>query len=239
MARGARLPDSGTAEPKRVDWKAGQVLYRVHSRKREAVEFNPTPQDHHFGGGRFDSTPNLRYSYLYAAPDQTTALAERLLRDISFDGMNPTRVLQRKELEGKRLSQVRLAQDVALLSLRTVFDLNAVQQNNDWLVRSQPTEYAFTRRWAHWLRAEAPWAQGFLYESRLAFPNDSLVLFDRCAHSDLLEATGEPARDLDEPDTVRWLDGQLRPFHVRVGSPDAPDAPDAADGTGTGTDTGA
>ncbi|MEH0423955.1 RES family NAD+ phosphorylase [Streptomyces sp. B21-083] len=226
MARGARLPDRGTAEPKRVDWEAGRVLYRVHSRKREAVEFNPTPQDHHFGGGRFDSTPNDRYSYLYAAPELTTALAERLLRDISFDGTNPTRVLPRKELEGKRLSQVRLARDVALLSLRSMFDLNAVQQNNDWLVRSEPTEYAFTRRWAHWLRAEAPWAQGFLYQSRLAFPKVSVVLFDRDAHNDLLEATDEPARDLDEPDNVRWIGRRLKPFRVEVGPPDA------SDGTG-------
>jgi len=43
MARDARLPDSGTAEPKRVDWKASQVLYRVHSQYRKAAEFNPRP----------------------------------------------------------------------------------------------------------------------------------------------------------------------------------------------------
>ncbi|MFJ4467877.1 RES family NAD+ phosphorylase [Streptomyces sp. NPDC089424] len=220
MARGARLPDVGTAEPRRVDWEAGRVLYRVHSRKRAAVDFNPTPQDHHFGGGRFDSTPNDLYSYLYAAPEPTTALAERLLRDIAFDGESPTRVLPHKELEGKRLSQIRLARDVALVSIRTLFELNAVQQDDDWLVRSKPTDYAFTRRWAHWLRAEAPWAQGFLYESRLAFPQASLVLFDRCAHSSLLEATtDEPPRDLDESDTVRWVDEQLRQFRVRVGPP--------------------
>jgi len=127
---------------------------------------------------------------------------------------------------------------VALLSLHTVFDLCGVQQNNDWLVRSEPTEYAFTRRWTHWLRAEAPWAQGFLYGSRLAFPNVSLVLFDLDADSDLLEATGEPARDLDEPDSVRWLDSRLRPFHVRVGPPDAADGTGADPGTGTGTGTG-
>ncbi|MFJ9892761.1 RES family NAD+ phosphorylase [Streptomyces sp. NPDC091280] len=220
MARGARLPDMGTAEPRRVDWEAGRILHRVHSRKREAVEFNPTPQDHHFGGGRFDSTPNDHYSYLYAAPEPTTALAERLLRDISFDGTSPTRVLPRRELEGKRLSQIRLARDVPLLSLHSLFDLNAVQQEDDWLVRSKPAEYAFTRRWAHWLRAEAPWAQGFLYGSRLSFPAMSLVLFDRCAHSDLLEPTDEPARDLDDPDGVRWVDEQLKDFKVRVGPPD-------------------
>ncbi|MEU9349079.1 RES family NAD+ phosphorylase [Streptomyces sp. NPDC048278] len=228
MARGARLPDVGTAEPRRAVWEAGRILYRVHSRKREAADFNPTPQDHHFGGGRFDSTPNDMYSYLYAAPHPTTALAERLLRDIGFDGTTPTRVLPRRELEGKRLSQVRLARDVTLLSLRTLIDLNAVQQDDDWLVRSKPTEYAFTRRWAHWLRAEAPWAQGFLYGSRLAFPKVSLVLFDQCAHSDLLEATDEPPRDLDEPDSVRWVDRQLKQFRVRVGPPDT------ADTAGTG-----
>ncbi|WP_405948696.1 hypothetical protein OG588_21375 [Streptomyces prunicolor] len=60
------------------------------------------------------------------------------------------------------------------------------------------------------------------------------MLFDRDADSDLLEATGEPARDLDEPDSVRWLDSRLRPFHVRVGPPDATDGagPDTDIGTG-------
>ncbi|MFE0515045.1 RES family NAD+ phosphorylase [Streptomyces sp. NPDC058964] len=219
MARGARLPEKGTAEPRRVVWQAGKVLYRVHSRRRDADRFNTTVQDHHFGGARFDSTPNDEYVYLYAAPRPVTALVERLVRDLRFDGMGNPRILPRKEVEGKRLSQVRLARDVTLVSLRSVPDLNAVQQSDRWLVDSNASEYAFTRRWGHWLRAEADWAQGFVWSSRLDHPNESLVLFDSRADSDLVETTGEPPRELDDPDGLRWLGGKLANYHVEIGPP--------------------
>ncbi|AGS73026.1 RES family NAD+ phosphorylase [Streptomyces collinus] len=220
MARGARLPDKGTARPRRVTWKAGKVLYRVHSRGRDAASFNDTEVDHHFGGGRFDSTPNDRYAYLYAAPREVTALVERLVRDMRFDGRGNPRILPRKEVAGKRLSQVRLTRDVSLVALLSIPDLNSVQQGDDWLVHAPPTEYAFTRRWGHWLREEADSAQGFVWMSRLDMPHESLVLFDGGTSGDLVEATGLPPRNLDEPDHLRWLSRQLRPYGIEIGPPD-------------------
>jgi hypothetical protein len=83
-----------------------------------------------------------------------------------------SRILLRKELEGRLLSQVRLTRDVELVSLCGVPHLNAVQQSGWWLVESDPTEYAFTRRWGHWLRAEAGWADGFVRRSRLDGPTN-------------------------------------------------------------------
>ncbi|MGW0331101.1 RES family NAD+ phosphorylase [Streptomyces sp. NPDC003011] len=225
MARGAGLPGKGTAEPRRVTWRAGKVLYRVHSRKRDADCFNTTAQDHHFGGARFDSTPNDRYAYLYAAPEPVTALVERLIRDMRFDGHGNRRILPRKEVEGKRLSQVRLARDVSLVSLRSMPDLNSVQQSDGWLVHSNPTEYAFTRRWGHWLRAEADWAQGFVWLSRLDLPHESLVLFDHGAESGLVEVTDEPPRDLDASETMRWVGRELARYGVEIGPPGEERAP--------------
>jgi hypothetical protein len=48
-------------------------------------EFNATGSDGYFRGGRFDSTAEDRYSYLYAAPEQATALMESLVRTVPFD----------------------------------------------------------------------------------------------------------------------------------------------------------
>lgn len=223
MARGAKLPEKGTADARRVVWKAGKILYRVHSRRRAADCFNTSEQDHHFGGGRFDSTPNDTYSYLYAAPRPVTAVVERLVRDLRFDGRGNARILPRKEVDGRLLSQVRLARDVTLVSLRSIPDLNAVQQSDDWLVHSLASEYAFTRRWGHWLRAEADWADGFVWRSRLDGPYESLVLFDRGEHSDLVEATGEPPRELDNPAGLRWLGKTLAKYFVEIGPEEADD----------------
>lgn len=147
MARGAKLPEKGAADARRTVRRAGEVFYRVHSRRRAADRFNPEPQDHHFGGGRFDSTPNDSYAYLYAAPRPETAIIERFVRTLRFDGLGNSRILLRKELEGRLLSQVRLTRDVELVSLCSILHLNAVQQSDWWLVESDPTEYAFTRRW--------------------------------------------------------------------------------------------
>lgn len=217
MARGAKLPEKGTANARRTVRKAGELLYRVHSRHRRAHLFNPEPQDHHFGGGRFDSTPNDSYAYLYAAPKPETAIVERFVRTLRFDGLGNHRVLPLKELEGRVLSQVRLTRDVELVSLCGIPQLNAVQQSDWWLVESEPTEYAFTRRWGHWLRAEADWADGFVWRSRLDGPNESLVLFAATAESDLLTVTDEPPRILDDEDGLRWLAATLEEYRVEIG----------------------
>ncbi|WEH19786.1 RES family NAD+ phosphorylase [Streptomyces sp. VNUA24] len=220
MARGAKLPEKGAADARRTVRRAGEVFYRVHSRRRAADRFNPEPQDHHFGGGRFDSTPNDSYAYLYAAPRPETAIIERFVRTLRFDGLGNSRILLRKELEGRLLSQVRLTRDVELVSLCSILHLNAVQQSDWWLVESDPTEYAFTRRWGHWLRAEAEWADGFVWRSRLDGPHESLVLFGSAAESDLLTVTEEPARALDDEDGLRWLAETLEEYHVEIGSVD-------------------
>ncbi|MER7720375.1 RES family NAD+ phosphorylase [Streptomyces flaveolus] len=217
MARGARLPEKGAARARSVTWRAGKELYRVHSHGRAADCFNTTEQDHHFGGGRFDSTANDAYSYLYAAPKEVTALVERLVRGLGFDALGSPRFLPHEEVAGKRLSRIRLARDVRLVSLRSITDLNAVQQSDGWLVRSDATEYAFTRRWGHWLRAEADWADGFVWRSRLDEPNESLVLFGDGEDSDLVEATGEPPLLLDTPDGLRRLRRMLTKYRVEIG----------------------
>ncbi|MFF9035964.1 RES family NAD+ phosphorylase [Streptomyces sp. NPDC014892] len=220
MARGAKLPEKGTANARKVVRRAGEVFYRVHSRRRRAHHFNPEPQDHHFGGGRFDSTPNDSYAYLYAAPKPETAIIERFVRTLRFDGQGNHRVLPLKELEGRLLSQVRLTRDVELVSLCSIVHLNAVQQSDWWLVESEPTEYAFTRRWGHWLRAEADWADGFVWRSRLDGPNESLVLFGAAAENDLLTETDEPPRVLDDEDGLRWLAATLEDYRVEIGTVD-------------------
>lgn len=216
MARGANLPPRGIAQAREVRWPEGTALYRVHSRSFESHEFNTWEQDPHFGGNRFGSTANDRYSYLYAAPRQVTALTETLVRAVPFHD-KPGRFLQRDAIENRRLSQVELARDVRLVSLFSVPDLARVQQSDDWLVGSEPTEYAFTRRWAHWLRSEAPWADGFVWMSNRDKPNESLVLF---GHPDGDRATvrpgAEPWVDLDGEDGVDWLNETLAPYLVHV-----------------------
>ncbi|GAA3069094.1 hypothetical protein GCM10020254_11040 [Streptomyces goshikiensis] len=116
VARPAKLPSKLAGTPHQVVWPAGTTLYRVHRKSRSAADFNATVVDHHFGGTRFDSTPNDEYSYLYLAPSAETALVESLLKELPVDDGEP-RVVSYSAIEDRRLSRLELLTDVTLLSL--------------------------------------------------------------------------------------------------------------------------
>jgi hypothetical protein len=226
MPRGTRIPDKGTATPESAVWRAGTRLYRVHDHRFSPEAMNPTVRDPHFGGARFDSTPNDVYPYLYAAPTQLTALAETLLRDMPFDG-NTLRLLPRRAVSGRRLSQVELTVDVRLVSLVSMPDLNAVQQD-DWLVDADAPEYPFTRRWGHWLRESTDWAQGFVWMSKRDRPQQAIVLFgDRFPSpgpdgGSPLRPTGEPPLDLGSPEGIDRLNAMFRPYRTMIAPASGP-----------------
>lgn len=222
MARGANLPPRGVARPHEALLPEGTSLYRVHSRSFDSHEFNTRPQDHHFGGNRFGSTANDRYSYLYAAPQRITALTETLVRAVPFDD-KPGRLLPREAIDNRRLSHVVPARDLRLVSLFSTPDLAGVQQHDNWLVESDPAEYAFTRRWAHWVRGEAPWADGFVWMSHWNRPSRSLVLFGSPhGDRDTVRPGAEPWIDLDSDDGVHWLNETLAHYRVQVGPSASP-----------------
>lgn len=217
MPRGRFLPEKSYGTPHPVIWPAGTALYRVHERRYAAREFNATLVDPHFGGARFDSTPNDVYSYYYAAPQPQTALAETLLRELPFVDAE-VYTLPRAAVQGYQLSKVELARDVKLLSLLSTPALRAVEQDY-WLVHAEAPEYPFTRRWGHWIRAQAPWAQGFVWTSKRDLPNEAIVLFaDRfpVPSVEVVRDSGEPTMDLDDDVGIGWLNDVLKEYRVCV-----------------------
>ncbi|PSM38208.1 RES domain-containing protein [Streptomyces dioscori] len=221
MPRGAQLPEKGLAKARPATWKAGTVLYRVHHAKWDPDAFNPEPQDPHFGGYRFGPTRKDSYSTLFAAPLQATALNETLVRGLSFAGLDDAgrRLLPRKEVEGRLLSQVELTRDVRLVSLMSAPDMAAVAQTDMWLSSSDATEYAFTRRWGDWLRSEADWADGFVWRSRFDSPRTALVLFGSPEGSDLVGPTGHPSAPLDDKPGIRRVNRLLARYRAVIAPP--------------------
>ena len=61
------------------------MLTRIHDAAFSVGAFNPTVAQDALEGGRFDSTPNDPYAYLYAAGGDSTAVAEALLRELPID----------------------------------------------------------------------------------------------------------------------------------------------------------
>ncbi|TDB82201.1 RES domain-containing protein [Actinomadura sp. KC216] len=211
-------PDDCAGVPRAITHPAGTLLWRVHESARPAGQFNPTVQDRHFGGGRFDATKDDVYPYLYVASSRTTALAETLLRGLPFTNGRP-RTLQRAKIKDKRLSALELRTDIRLLALTRTVDLARICQDDDWLIRAQESDYGKTRRWAHWIRARSSWAQGIIWTSHRDAPECSIILFgDRCP-ADAVRPVPASAVPLDDADGARFLNDQLKPYGVQVRPP--------------------
>ena len=160
--------------------RRGTPLWRVHPRAYGGWEFNARLSDPLWDGARFDATEADEYPYLYAGLSAVTALAETLLRDVVADERG-YRVVPNDKALGRSASQLTLVRDLHLVSLIDGQDLGAIGQD-DWLVSCSGPDYPQTRHWAHWLRREAAWAHGLIWDSKRDRGGLAIVLFgDRLA----------------------------------------------------------
>lgn len=203
----------------------GSCLWRVHHRKHCARSFKGLEADPVYGGARFDATEADAYSFYYGALGQETALAETLLRDLPPDerGM---RLLTGAALAGRQISGLTLTRDLELVSLLDGEALGAIGQDA-WLVIASGLEYAHTRVWGHWLRRQARWAHGFIWNSLRDPGRPAVILFgDRLAAAFgpdyerlLLHEVPELRVPLDDEAGRDWLNGMLAKYRVAVEPP--------------------
>lgn len=199
------------------------VLYRVHLAACPAHAFNPVPAHRYYGGGRFDATDDDHYPYLYAGESLEAAIAEMLLRDLPCDAVG-TRHLPLSAIQGRRASTVITTTDLDLVSLRSAADLGAVCQDA-WLTSCEPTCYAQSRFWAHWIRAHAPAAAGFVWMSHREPTRQAFVLFGDRTPGTAITTTTSPAlppgfeADFDTPRGRRAISRLLAAYNVVLSSP--------------------
>ncbi len=221
----ARPPAAYDGTPHRHVLRRGTPLWRVHPRAYGGWEFSTRLSDPLWDGARFDATAADKYPYLYAGLSAVTALAETLLRDVAADE-RAYRVVPNDKALGRSISQVSLVQDLELVSLVDGKDLGAIGQD-DWPVSCSARDYPQTREWAHWLRREAPWAHGLIWDSKRDRGGLSTVLFgDRLARdfgpdyeSTLPGAVTLLSADLGTSDGARWANERLSPYRAIVSPP--------------------
>jgi len=218
-------PPQYQGTPNRYLLTRGSCLWRVHGRKYGPRAFKDQPSGRLYGGGRFDATDADSYPFCYLALDETTALAEALVRDLEFDEYGGRR-LPRSAVERRQVSGLTLTRDMDLVSLLSSRDLAAVAQD-EWLVTVKGDGYPQTRDWAHWIRRHAPGAHGLIWSSLRDQGEPAIILFgDRCAATfggnyerTLLHEVPELAVDLDDDAGAEWLNRRLEPYHVAVDYP--------------------
>ncbi|GAA4102784.1 hypothetical protein GCM10022248_89840 [Nonomuraea soli] len=213
-------PPPRRPKPIIVTLPAGTCLWRVHLSSREVTEFNPTPTDSNFGGGRFDPTASDPFPFLYASFSPEGAITETLLRSHPFDAKG-YRQVPRAKVKGRQLTGVKTLVAMHLLSLCTTADLAAVAQD-EWLIRADPADYAATRAWGQWLRAAAPPAQGLLWHPLRNLSADLrdrvVLLYGDRVPGGVFEKHDGPI-DLDSADGAAWLNELLGPWRARIEPP--------------------
>ncbi|MFC4588603.1 RES family NAD+ phosphorylase [Sphaerisporangium corydalis] len=211
-------PPRYAGQPNRTVLPPGTRLWRVHYRSVAPDAFTRPRAEAFFGGGRFDGTAaGDPYDFYYAGLDASTALAEVFLRDLTF-GADGMRVLPHATVAHRRASLLRTVAPLRLISLVTGPDLAAVAQD-DWLVHADAHEYPKTRRWAQWMRGQAPWAQGLVWSSKRDAGKKALVLFGDRLAGGALSASPAAFVDLDAPAGTAWVNATLAPYRTVVASP--------------------
>ncbi|MFD0683766.1 RES family NAD+ phosphorylase [Actinomadura fibrosa] len=196
---------------------AGETLWRVHSRRYGPAQFNARGSDEHFGGGRFDSTPADEYEYLYAGLSPQTALAEAFLRGLPRDDRG-YRHLRAREVRGRTISAVTVEKPLFLVSLLDGPALAAVAQE-PWLVTAEGALYAQTRAVGHWIREQAEWAQGIVWQSLRDTSRPTLILFADRGAASALAPTPSRQIHLDDDAGTQWLRVALASYRVTLRRP--------------------
>lgn len=207
-------PPRYAGRPNRFLLPAGTPVWRVHHRAVRADRFT-RPRAPGRAGGRFDGTvPTDPYRFYYASLDASTALAEVLLRGLPF-GADGRRRLPYDRVADRLASRLRTTHPLVLISLVTGPDLAAVAQD-DWLVRAEAHHYPRTRLWAHWMRRQAPWAQGLVWSSKRDEGKQVLMLFGDRVPGAVLGDPPVQAVDLGGAAGTRWVDAVLAPYRTFV-----------------------
>lgn len=205
---------SGTPKLRRL--RPGLTLFRISPYAFAPDAFKPLPSHRYYGGGRFDSTDDDRYGFMYAGTSMSVAIAERLLRDSGPDATS--QVLPRAMLDGLHAFSLTLGRELTLVDLTGREGQSSVAQT-PWLTGCEPRDYAQTRHWGHWIRKQSPDAAGYIWTSRQENHGDAVVLFqDRIKDHAATLVPADPASfvKLDDDAGRRWLRQRLLRFNATV-----------------------
>jgi hypothetical protein len=154
---------------------------------------------------------------MYAACQESTALAEVMLRSVPFQ-RKEHRILSYDAVSRRRLSPIVTQAELRLISVTSTRNLAAVCQD-DWLIFSSPVDFPKTRAWTRWLRTLDPHAHGIIWTTRRDLPEKSLLLFgDRCVPGDIQQSE-LGARDLDTASGLLWVNEKLKPYRASIEVP--------------------
>lgn len=168
------------------------LMYRVHEFNPHTGKYRPNDfNDSGHGNARFSPilTPTGKIiPTLYAANTMRGAIMETALHDVPFPASGYIHDIQRDLDSTLHMSAIRIG-DLRLVNLQST-GLRAAGLRPSHLFDGDKRDYARTRKWAAWIWAEYPKAQGVIWMSKQDNQSRSIMLFgDRIA---------EPIEDLGQ-----------------------------------------
>lgn len=149
-------------------WKAGQLIYRIHSDAFHAVQFNPGK-----GNARFSPLKN-GVATLYGGISTAVAIMETLFHDLPQDSFGAPYDLTR--LKGKAHSVIKPSTDLYLADLNPK-TLRRMGVSRADLLDSTADQYIYTREYALAIHQRCPQAHGLQWSSR-QHGDTALMLFE-------------------------------------------------------------
>ena len=216
-------PPATPPKPRLVTLARGTLLWRVETRVAAPADspaydlFRSARADDQRWGGRFDPGGLELAPFCYAATDDLTAIAEVLLRDVTWD--TDERLVPRAQVKRRNLALVEGCRDLQLVSLTTLEQLSNVRQDT-WLIHAEPSDYVLTQLWGDWLRqASLPHnpdrrIDGLIWPSKRNPEGRALVLFG--GSGDQLARSRYGSLPLDDAAGRAWLNRRLSVFSTRI-----------------------
>jgi RES domain len=127
---------------------------------------------------------------IYAGTTLDCALMETVFHDLPF-AAGPKMWSKTSHVAGKVYSQLTLSRDLALIDL-SVIALHKLGIPRKDLIECDGSQYAETRAWALALHDQHPDAEGLIWTSRRADPEQAIVLFEDRLAGPALVASGAP-----------------------------------------------
>lgn len=168
-------------------WGLGQRLFRVHSERYRATEFNATAA----GDARFSpliDSSGVVIPTLYAGSTFDCSLMETVFHDVPYVS-GPKLHSKAKHVSGKVASVLQVIRDLQLIDLTTIA-LRKLGVAPEELTRTDGSQYGATRAWAMTLYKEQREAEGLLWTSRQDDTALALVLFEDRVTPEIFQSAG-------------------------------------------------
>lgn len=180
-------PRADSLQPVIETWSSGRPFVRAYDARFGPLTFNASATP-----GRFRPIAGAGVAVVptaYAAEDDETAIAERLLRGVDPEHRDRPRQLLRRDVRGVELCEISATRDLKLVRLHGL-GLQRLRLTRGELIESGKNRYRWTATWAQALHDCPEQPDGLIWTARQNDSAKALILFATRGADTALQVSG-------------------------------------------------